>query len=112
MNRDGSIKVYIPPNTVFESSYNPNVHRAILALAEWWDNTQNQLGLNKFKKDKKIIQLQPPRLSDNGDLEMDDPTMRSSTLERELGELLGDEEDQVAEQTATQLKQSNKSYTS
>lgn len=36
--------------------------------------------------------------------------MKSSTLERELGELLGDEEQE--EQTPVQLKQSNNSYTS
>lgn len=76
---DGTIKVYIPPNVVFESAYNPNIHRAIIAIAEWWDST---LLNSKFKKDKKIIQLQPPRLSDNGDLELDDPSMKSSTLER------------------------------
>ncbi len=104
MHEDGSIKVYIPPHVVFDSHYNPNIHRAILAIAEWWDSS------TKFKKDKKVLQLQPPRLSDNGELELDDPSMKSSTLERELGELLEDAEESTEQ--ATQLKQSTNSYCS
>lgn len=84
---DGGIKVYIPPNLVFEPTYNANIHRAILTIADWWENC---LLNSKFKKDRKLIQLQPPRLSDNGDLEFDEHSMKSSTLERELGELLDD----------------------
>lgn len=41
--------------------------------------------------------------------------MKSSTLERELGELLGDDEEEMPaeeEQNATQLKQSTNSYCS
>lgn len=80
MHIDGTIKIYIPPLIVFDSSYNPNIHRTIIALADWWENLQNQWCYNKFKKDKTFGQLQPPRLSDNGDLELDDPSMKSSTL--------------------------------
>jgi hypothetical protein len=110
VHADGTIKVYVPPNVVFGSAYNPSIHRAILDISEWWENCLLVASNSKFKKDKKLLQLQPPRLSDNGDLELDEPSMKSSTLERELGELLEDEQDE--QQEATQLKQSTNSYCS
>lgn len=58
-----------------------------MAIADWWENCQAQR--NPFRKEKKKGQeLQPPRLSDNGELELDDPSVPESTIERELGELL------------------------
>lgn len=65
---DGNIKVYIPPNVVFESVYNPNIHRAILAIVEWWEGLNSVPANPKIKKDKIALNL-PPKLSDNGDLE-------------------------------------------
>lgn len=70
IQKDGIIKVYIPPNIVLDSAYNPAIHRSILALGNWWEGVLNQFSCNKFKKEKSGFNLQPPRLSDNGDLEL------------------------------------------
>jgi len=70
IQKDGTIKVYIPPNIVLDSSYNPGIHRSILTLGDWWEGVQSQFSGSKFKKEKTGFNLQPPRLSDNGDLEL------------------------------------------
>lgn len=72
---DGTIKIYIPPNVVFQSTYDQTIHKAIVSISNWWDVVQRQTVKN-FKKNKKVIQLQPPRLEDNGDLEFDDPSVQ------------------------------------
>jgi hypothetical protein len=36
---DGTVKIYIPPNIVFHSTYNPAIHRVILSIAEWWERS-------------------------------------------------------------------------
>ncbi len=68
IQKDGTIKIYIPPNIVLDSAYNPAIHRSILALGDWREGIQNHFAGSKFKKEKTGFNLQPPRLSDNGDL--------------------------------------------
>lgn len=71
VQKDGTLKVYIPANIVLDSNYNPAIHRSILALGDWWEGVQTQFsGGFRFKKEKAGFNLQPPRLSDNGDLEL------------------------------------------
>lgn len=64
-------------------------------MLEWWEEWKECFNINVFKKDKKAMQLQPPKL-DNIDLSLEEGSQRSSNLERELDELLGEDEVRVS----------------
>lgn len=86
LDHNGSLKVYIPPNVVFDSQFDPSAARAVQTIAEWWEAVQ--VKNSPFRKDKKTSLLQHPRLSSNAELEGRGGACQD--LERELGELLGE----------------------
>ena len=63
-------------------------------IGDWWEEVQGGMSRNQFKKEKKMIQLAPPKLEDCGDFEEEDGMgMLDATIEKEMGDLLADEEE-------------------
>jgi hypothetical protein len=79
---EGQLKVFIPPAAIQQPMPTAHLQRAVAALGEWWEWIQGLYGAHRATtpQTKATPVLQPPKLSDNGDLELDDPTLQESTL--------------------------------
>ncbi len=80
---EGQLKVFIPPAAIQQPMPSAHLQRAVAALGEWWEWIQGLYGAHHrptTPHTKPAPVLQPPKLSDNGDLELDDPTLQESTL--------------------------------
>jgi len=90
---EGNLKLYLAPNAVVQSKHQSMVQRSIQLIIDWWGDYLESLDHTPFRKDKKS--LQPPKLVNNNDLSLEDPSIEEgideNELEKELGCLLDDD---------------------
>jgi hypothetical protein len=76
ISSEGNIKVFIPPTAIVEPiAYTPAVEKSLKQVVEWWDTVLVEGEQRQCKSLKKVLQLQPPKLTPLEDLDLDDATL-------------------------------------
>ena len=72
LTKEGNIKVFIPPVAIVDGKSGQVGDKSLEFVCEWWCSMLKSPISNPFKREKKAVELQPPKLMDNCELDLDD----------------------------------------